>query len=74
MDLSQNSQMRGKNVPCCDIVKQMTQLAHDWAIVLYENCESQQSLVNLLTSSVFTYCLFVCLHGDISIYLRRVMF
>ena len=31
------------------------------------NCESQQSLVDLLTSSVFTYCSFVRLHGDISI-------
>ena len=37
MDLSQKSQIRGKNVPCCDIVKQMTQWTHDWAIVLYEN-------------------------------------
>ena len=38
-------------------------------------CESPQSLVNLLTSTVFTFCRsFVRLHGDISIYLRRVMF
>ena len=41
------------------------------------NCESQQSLVNLLTSSIFTLlfvCSFVRLHGDISIYLHRMMF
>ena len=37
VDLSQNSQICGKNVPFCNIVKQMTQLTHDWAIVLYEN-------------------------------------
>ena len=37
MDFSQNSQIRGKKVPFCDIVKQMTQWTHDWAIVLYEN-------------------------------------
>ena len=37
-------------------------------------CESQQSLVDLLTSSIFTL-LFVVrrLHGDISIYLHCMM-
>ena len=32
-------------------------------------CESQQSFVDLLTSIIFTFRLFVCLHGDISIFL-----
>ena len=43
--------------------------------ILISYCESQQSLVDLLTSSVFTLLSsFVCLHGDISIYLHRMMF
>ena len=46
MDLSQNSQIRGKNVPCCDIVKQMTQWTHDWAIVLYENFRIWLTLIS----------------------------
>ena len=46
MDLSQNSQIRGKNVPCCNFVKQMTQLTHDWAIVLYENFRIWLTLIS----------------------------
>ena len=34
----------------------------------------QQSFVDLLTSPIFTFRLFVCLHGNISIYLHRMMF
>ena len=34
----------------------------------------QQSFVDLLPSSVFTFRSFVCLHGNISIYLHRMMF
>ena len=44
---------------------------YNWTMSIYHlvnYCESQQSLVDLLTSTVFTYCrLFVRLHGDISI-------
>ena len=39
-----------------------------WCCKTFQNCESQQSLVDLLTSTIFTLLSFVCLHGNISIY------
>ena len=63
-------------IPQIQSTHQCFQTNSKFSIMFFQflgNCESQQSFVDLLTSSVFTW-LFVCFHGDLSIYLHRMMF